>query len=104
MDNDTNSRSFYRLRYPILERPKLEIDNKTYPVTELSEGGMRVEARELDKAIHGTLVLRDGSRMAVKGILGRTIGSEKVVVELTGVSFAVLMNEQRRLLKRYLSV
>jgi hypothetical protein len=102
--DDSNSRSFYRLRYPVPERPKLLVGGETYIVTELSEGGMRIEAKAIEKAIDGTLLLKDGTKLKVKGIFGRTVEREMVIVELTGVSFGVLMNEQRRLLKRYLTV
>ncbi len=43
-DNEAQRRAYFRLLYPQVERPCLLTDGASYPVSEISEGGMRLVA------------------------------------------------------------
>lgn len=97
-------RSYYRLRYPSRERPSLLVGRQRFVVTELSETGLRLLADWRDDELDGILVLRDGTQLPVSGDRIREVDGETVIGRLSGVKFAVLMSEQRRLIgKGYLS-
>ncbi|MCA9151819.1 MAG: PilZ domain-containing protein [Planctomycetales bacterium] len=101
-DYEPNQRAHYRLQYPLRERPLLVVGTSQYAVIELSEGGLRVQGNVSSEEIDGLLKLKDGTVCEVTGKVGRKLRDETVVINLEGVSFAVLMSEQRRLVSRYL--
>ena len=95
-------RRFYRLRYPTKERPELVLGDQTFPVTELSEGGLRILAKELPQTgVHGILRLKDGQEIGIEGSAVRQEGDEAIIVDLKGVEFSHLVSEHRRLLLLY---
>lgn len=94
-------RNYYRIRFPATTRPILCVDGRSYVVTELSEGGLRVlEAVSLPTPFSGSLTFSDGNVANVRGrVLRRDV--ETVVSHLVGIEYADVMREQRRLLRLF---
>jgi hypothetical protein len=93
-------RQFFRLRYPAKARPSLRVGESTFPVTELSERGMRIYCDRrwlLGSNIIGVLQLTSAEKLSVTGRVCRSDGNELVICELNGISFCHMMEEQRRL-------
>ena len=101
-------REFFRIRYPSVERPQMEVDDDRFDVAELSEGGLRVlgdfDELESGHQIEATLRLLCGSSLPVTASFSRIEDGEAVFDNLQGVSFAEIMNEQRYLIRKYPSV
>jgi len=99
-------RQFFRLEYPPLDRPKLLLMGRSYEVMDLSENGIRFAATDpinfpVNSALIGSIVFHDGTTAPVTGLVLR-VQPHQVIAELrTGVSLAVMMNEQRRLIQKY---
>ena len=91
-DYEPNQRAHYRLRYPERERPVFVVGSSQYPVTELSEGGMRLKCSGLHGQLNGLLQLRDGMLLELAGDVGRQIRDETVLIHLVGVTFSVLIS------------
>ena len=97
-------REYYRLRYPSAHRPRIFLQTQEFIVTELSEKGIRFRAKlhgdkvpfSLTSEIEGTLVLATAT-IHVTGVIGRRDGDELIVLDVTGVSFQRMLEEQRHL-------
>lgn len=107
-DNPSNSRrEYYRLRYPKKDRPTLLLnDQARLEVVELSERGFRLSGDAIDNFAHGqpiegTLELPSGP-IDVRGKVSRIDHRELVVVAVSGITFACILEEQRRVLPRFL--
>ena len=101
-------REFFRIRYPSVERPQMEMGDDRFDVAELSEGGLHVlgEFEELESGHQMEAVLRllCGSSLKVTATFSRIEDGEAVFDNLQGVSFGEMMNEQRYLIRKYPSV
>ena len=58
-------RAFYRLQYPLAERPHLQVDDRSYKVSEISEEGARIllaDSAGLDdgQSFEGVIQFHDG--------------------------------------------
>jgi hypothetical protein len=99
-------RSFFRLRYPLTERPQMESLYQQFETCEISERGIRF-LNSLDngfvagQAIHATLTFRDGHQLPIEGRVLRLDKNEVVVMLSTGIPEARVMAEQRFLIQRY---
>lgn len=98
-------RQFFRVRYPAIERPIIEIDGSQHEVAELSEGGLRVLGTftELKAAqqVAAELRLLSGAGLKIAATFARIDGEEAIFENLQGVAFAEMMNEQRYLIRKY---
>ena len=101
-------REFFRIRYPSVERPNIDIDDNRYDVAELSEGGLRVlgEFSDLESTqpVKARLHLLSGEAVNVTASFSRIDEGEAVFDQLEGISFGEMMNEQRYLIRKYPSV
>ncbi len=106
----SNQRQFFRLEYPPVERPKLEVKRKKhhYLVLDVSEEGMRfVYQGEFDleegESINGKITFQSGKSCDVEGTILRHYPDKKwCAVKLTkGVPLAIMMEENRLLLAKY---
>lgn len=105
-DNDAQRRAYFRLHYPQTERPSLLTEGANYPVSEISEGGLRLVAldasQELEQQRHLVGILQlSGQSVAVEGRVLRRQHDEVVVVLSDGVPLPLVMSEQRRLIRKY---
>lgn len=103
-------RNYYRLRYPLIHRPQAEISgcHRSYEVTELSERGFRLRCTsEIDDLQPGqgltSTIFFPTEALEVSGVVARRHRDEVVIVEVEGVSFGLIMDEQRRLAALFLS-
>jgi hypothetical protein len=102
-----NRRTFFRLEYPLGERPSLLLDGVAHPVVDLSERGVRfvlAEASlEVGAEVFGTIRFRDGSECRVTGKVARVRGDHPhCALRLDGgVPLPKILAEQRYLIQKY---
>ncbi len=99
-------REFYRLWYPVAERPSLRIDDQEFDVSEVSEAGARIViASQVEladaEAFTGTVTFRTGEKDCVKGTILRSSENEIVANLTTGISLKRMMAEQIRIRQKY---
>lgn len=102
-----SSREFFRIEYPITDRPKAVLNGKRGTVVNLSEQGVKWETSEGDTPVvdgdrvFGKISFVDGETLDFNGVCIRSDGS-KVAVRLSApVPLSRIMNEQRALIKKF---
>ena len=104
--HDSEQRAHFRLRYPENERPLCLIGERRFEVVELSEGGMRLhlnggsEPWAGPERFRGVLELADGEHL-VAGDFLRDHNGEAVYQLRRGVDMRCMLNEQKRLVRKY---
>lgn len=95
-------RAYYRLRYPLTERPTYDFSGHEYTVSEISEGGIRVTLLDgqdigpIGTETEGTLHFPDGTSVVIEGAVQR-LGPHEAVLRLSdGISFRKMLSEQIR--------
>ena len=101
-----NNRQYFRLVYPTDMTPSIKIGDHVYPVPEISEGGIRVQATRFPGLVVGdevvaTLFFDDGDELDVSGVVYRQDKQDYIIAPLIGISFKRIVKEQRKLLNRY---
>jgi hypothetical protein len=104
--SERNRRRYFRLQYPLSDRPSLSLDGHAFEVSELSEGGLKLF---LDgdyrfyagQSIEGIITFHDESVTIVRGVVSRASDVEVVVVNLEGISFNRMVIEQQQLIRKY---
>jgi hypothetical protein len=102
-----HERQYYRLSFPIQERPQFQVGAVVMPIIECSERGFRYEparghAPELGDSLEGRIKFRRGTEVEVAGTVTRRQDATLVLVlDSPGVPFSVLMAEQRHLRRHY---
>ncbi|MCA9264291.1 MAG: PilZ domain-containing protein [Planctomycetales bacterium] len=101
-----NQRRFFRLAYPLSDRPQLLLDGRNYEVSEISERGLRIYCTQTSKfevgqCVEGVIIFHDGESAKISGTVGRLSDIEVVVVRVEGVTFARMVDEQRHLINKY---
>ncbi|MBD1557221.1 PilZ domain-containing protein [Vibrio sp. S9_S30] len=100
------SRQYYRLRYPKSERPRIKAWDHQFPVTEISEKGLRflfsseVEIKKRME-IKGTIILSGGESFDISGEVLRVDGVELVIKLEEGPSLKQMAAEQIRIRKKF---
>jgi hypothetical protein len=98
-ETSINKREFYRLRYPIMDRPKLELNGQQFEVTEIAERSLQFVrivnlTLPLGQEVSGTVTFHDRQTVNIVGKFGRIRHNEGVVVELEGVDLSRMFKEQ----------
>jgi len=95
-------RRFSRLRYPPKYPARITIGTQTFPLTEVSENGLRFriapEAVSTGQAYAANIDLHVGYRLEVKGVIARYENeTQQAVMHLTmlGIPSAALLDEER---------
>ncbi len=102
----SQQRQHFRLRYPVAGQPSLVIGSVSFPVSELSEGGMRILLGRPGNIaptgnLRGTLTLAGGATIEVQGTVLR-IEDQAVVLQLTtGPTYSEMLSEQRYVARRF---
>ena len=104
----SEKREYYRIKYRDDDRPTFVMGGAKYLVMDISEkglrfdGGLKFKPGEND-AISGKIMFKSGKSCAVEGKLLRYDSSQRAcIVKLDkGVSLALIMEEQRIILKKY---
>ncbi len=100
---DASRRAFFRIIYPLVERPSFEVGRYVYEVIDVCELGLRYEVRDrriplLGSQVAGTVVFRRGQEVEVSGEVLRANGGMIVLtLDRTGVTFHEILAEQRHL-------
>ncbi|MCB1623654.1 MAG: PilZ domain-containing protein [Pseudomonadales bacterium] len=99
-------REHFRLRYPLLARPRLKMSEATAIVTELSERGMRLStvklpALDAQSPVAGNLKLACGTLCDIRGNVIRVDGDELIVSLTEGPSYGDMVAEQRCIAQRF---
>ena len=95
-------RSYYRLKYPKTEQPTIRINDREFPVIEISEKGIKVSltrefSTESDEFISAVIEFQDGESISIEGVVLRR-DEESMVVKLSkGISMKRMLVEQSRL-------
>ncbi|MCX6123466.1 MAG: hypothetical protein NTV34_01755 [Proteobacteria bacterium] len=102
-----DQRQYYRIQYPVQERPFFECQGRKYLILDISEKGLAVRIDGADPITQSTAALT--GKIAFKcgeivTITGKVLRFENGILILTlqpGVPYAIVMKEQRFLLQRY---
>lgn len=102
----TQTRQYYRLRYPKTERPRIKAWGQQFPVTEISEKGLRLLFSSEVKVgrgteVEGIVILSSGESVEIKGEVLRLDGAELVIKLAEGPSLKHMTAEQIRIRKKY---
>ncbi len=106
MSSSPNTRSHYRIPYPVTLRPQLSCSLGKFFVFDISEQGLKFEMQGENLFINGTdfkgnVTFHDGEKYNIKGTVLRTEGSF-VILELDeGIPLKKIMAEQRFLIKNF---
>jgi len=98
-------RRHYRIRYPIMRRPSVDVWGRRYEVIDVSEGGVRFSCPDSDdvatgEPVQAVITFDDAGRADVEGTVVR-IERRRVAVALTvGVPYARIVREQLHLLSQ----
>lgn len=102
-----NKREHYRILYLAGDRPTLAIGGSKFEVLDLSEQGLRFDGGSRYKpaakaVIRGTITFKNGNSCAVSGTMLRYDADKHAcIVHLEkGIPLALIMEEQRLLLKK----
>jgi len=102
-----SARDFYRVAYPVRERPVLVLQDNEWPISDLSETGIRYEAGrgdlpEIGEEIYGEVRFQRGDRTLIAGEVMRIDGRRIALrLEPPGVPFRILLEEQQFLRAKY---
>jgi hypothetical protein len=99
-------REFYRLWYPVAERPKLRIRDQEFDVAEVSEAGARIVLAspfEFDdsESFTGTITFHSGETESIEGTALRSSENEIVANLTSGISLKRMLSEQIRIRQQY---
>ncbi|MEQ8171544.1 MAG: PilZ domain-containing protein [Candidatus Eremiobacterota bacterium] len=98
-------RRFYRIKYPLIERPKIILDNKSYQVIDISEGGIKffspVTIFKINQYIKGTITFHDGEVLEVEGHVLRLQNKRIIILLDIKIPLQRILKEQRFLIKKY---
>ena len=108
MDRNQGSerRRYYRLEYPIAERPTVRYKGRDYRVSEVSEGGVKILLDrncvvQAGQIFAGVIRFKDGGIIPVVGVVLRLDKREMVVKLTIGISFNRMLSEQVRIRNKY---
>ena len=107
MPREDEKRQYYRLTYPLAERPRLALRGHFFLVIDLSEGGAMIARGRsgnpvVGEEVQGTLTFPDGEQEQVAGTVLRSNEISFAITFQKGVSMRRMMMEQRRVFTRYL--
>jgi hypothetical protein len=100
------SRDYFRIPFPVTERPRLIVDKDEFEAIDLSERGARVTAAgkllARGKESFGvTIRFKDGTAATTSAMIHRQEGEQLVLRFKESLPFGVIAGEQRRLLALY---
>lgn len=102
----SNQRAFYRIPFPVWERPRLVIGSQICEVIDCSEQGVRYRPSAalrpvVGAALAGTLRFPSGIAVPVAGTVVRAADAE-VAIHLSGegIPFSIILREQLQLRRR----
>ncbi len=107
MAETEQKRAYFRIVYPVGDRPKIMLRNETFDVIDLSEMGVRFVSRNAGRwlgvaeALQATIVFFDKEKVTVIGRVLRA-NDDQVILHLSrGIPLTKVMAEQRRILQSH---
>jgi hypothetical protein len=107
MFDQRREREYYRIQYPVRERPRFLVDGRDYEVLNCSEMGVCYvvpgEAPVVPgDVVHGKIRFSRGDEVEIEGVVVR-VQDGTVALHLSGmpIPFVVIFNEQRYLRQKY---
>ncbi len=102
-------RAYYRIEYPIFERPWFDIGGRIHDVVDCSEAGLRYRLAgaaggppKIGDTISGQLRFRRGEQVEVAGRVVRVQdGQIALNLDPPGIPLKIIFDEQRFILKKY---
>ncbi|MFW7378823.1 MAG: hypothetical protein ACOH5I_08455 [Oligoflexus sp.] len=109
VQDDKKSRDYFRVEYPPEVQPIIQLEDGSFPVINLCEGGVKFafntkdhDLKELEqRTFNATIVFHNHDRSQVIGTIIRADKGSVVLKLSQGVSFQKIMAEQRFLLNKY---
>ncbi len=106
MDEDSQRRRHFRLRYPHREWPQLLTKTGKFRVVEISEGGARIQFAGrpptcFRHAVDAQIFFRDGTKVETNAIHHRIDKNEVILRFTKPIPLYIVIGEQRRLMKLY---
>ncbi len=99
-------RAYYRVVYPLLDRPKIFIKSQPFPIIDICEKGVRFAYRSEDGLpfnvrLAARIEFHDGEQIFVNGKVVR-VEPNAVAIFLSGeIPLARIIKEQRYLIQKY---
>ena len=99
-------RNYFRIRFPITQRPCLVVNAAQFDIVELAETGARVIVNgagpsDTTGEFDAMIQFRDGVMVPVTARVHRREGDEAILRFSTNLPYAIIASEQRRLLKLF---
>jgi hypothetical protein len=96
-------RDFFRIPFPVAERPKLLVGLREYEVLDLSERGAKIAASECspwnhEDAFTMTIRFKDGTSVTTTAELQRREVDHLILRFSQGLPYSIIVAQQRRLL------
>ena len=102
-----STRAYFRVGYPLAERPRLILGDAIHQVLDCSEGGFRFHsagfpALEVGSTIEGRIRFRRGAQVTVQGrVVWTQKGQVAVILTESRIPLSIIYDEQRYLRKHY---
>jgi hypothetical protein len=102
----SNRRNYFRLKYPVAERPAVRYKGRDYRVSEISEKGIKI-LRDKEFTVQagqyfaGVVRFIDGGTVPIVGAVLRFDDQEVVVALTKGISLGRMTAEQRHIRQKY---
>ncbi|MFO7262315.1 MAG: PilZ domain-containing protein [bacterium] len=107
MFDQRREREYYRIQYPVRERPRFLVDGKEYEVLNCSEMGVcYVVPGEVPivpgDVVHGKIRFSRGDEVEIEGVVVRVQdGTVALHLAAMPIPFVVILNEQQYLRQKY---
>ena len=108
MTQPSSRREYYRLNYPVNDRPEFRYKNLNFKISNLSEKGLKFITNakhninfNINDQIAGRIYFKDGNTALISGQVIR-IEPDGIVLSLDiGITLQRIMIEQRQLIAKY---
>ena len=105
-EQSQNKREYFRLQYPVIDRPKLQLNGRDFQVFEISEKGLQFAhadkfAFPMGAAVSGLITFHDGQTVSVSGKFVRYQPLVHIIADLEGIDLQRMLKEQLYLRNKY---
>lgn len=105
-DTDVQGREFFRLKYPLTERPSILINGQEYEVAEISEKGARILLSgsfgiDEGKSFTGRILFHDDEIETIEAVAMRSENNELAANLTHGITMKRMIAEQIWLRKKF---
>ena len=104
--SERSQRAYYRIRYPIDDRPALEVGGESWEVVDVAEFGCGFLTRRGDgfhkgELVRGVLRIGDRHELPIEGMVVWRTDDHAALKFHRPIPFKVVLDEQRYLKSRY---